>query len=169
MARLYQYVGPEEIRLRSAQSPTGRAIESASNLRQWLRITEQRPNRDGLIPLTFVVDEHGILRVADRGSEHIACSGGLPVLSAGEMFFSDEDTAIKLIEVSNQSTGFCPEPESWPVVASALDRVGIAHPGYFTAAITFRRCPACGQRNIVKDGWFVCDVCDAELPAVWNF
>jgi transcription initiation factor TFIIIB Brf1 subunit/transcription initiation factor TFIIB len=33
----------------------------------------------------------------------------------------------------------------------------------------FRRCPACGERNIVKDDWFVCGVCGADLPTVWNF
>ena len=30
-------------------------------------------------------------------------------------------------------------------------------------------CPNCGQRNIVKEGWFVCGVCGADLPATWNF
>ncbi len=32
-----------------------------------------------------------------------------------------------------------------------------------------RRCLACGQRNIVKDDWFVCGVCGKDLPAAWNF
>ena len=30
-------------------------------------------------------------------------------------------------------------------------------------------CPRCGERNVVKDGWFVCGVCGADLPAGWNF
>jgi hypothetical protein len=25
------------------------------------------------------------------------------------------------------------------------------------------------QRNVVKDNWFVCGVCGAELPVKWNF
>lgn len=91
------------------------------------------------------------------------------MLSAGEMFFLVEGTRIQVAEVSNQSTGFCPEPESWPAVAAALDRIGIAHPGGFTAAVVFRRCERCGERNIVKDGWFVCGVCGADLPERWNF
>jgi hypothetical protein len=79
------------------------------------------------------------------------------------------DTGLDLAEATNQSTGFCPEPESWPAVAAALDRIGIPHPGRFTQEVVFRRCPACGQRNIVKEAWFACDVCGANLPLVWNF
>jgi hypothetical protein len=76
---------------------------------------------------------------------------------------------VEVEEISNQSTGFCPEPESWPVVAAALDTLGVRHPGRFTLAVVFRRCPACGERNVVKDGWFACGVCGADLPAEWNF
>jgi hypothetical protein len=28
----------------------------------------------------------------------------------------------------NQSTGFCPQPESWSAVATALDRADVPHP-----------------------------------------
>jgi hypothetical protein len=165
MPRLYEYVGPEEIRRRAFTAPAGVRTASPLDLENWARQTGQRPNREGLIAATFVVDEQGNLCVADRGSEHIACSGSRAVLSAGELFF----LASEVVEVSNQSTGFCPEPESWPVVAAALDRAGLHHPGRFTREVVFRRCPACGQRNIVKDGWFVCGVCGVMLPREWNF
>jgi uncharacterized Zn finger protein (UPF0148 family) len=33
----------------------------------------------------------------------------------------------------------------------------------------FRRCGACGERNLVKDGDFACAICGAELPRTWNF
>ena len=39
----------------------------------------------------------------------------------------------------------------------------------FTTRVVFRLCPACNERNIVKDGWFVCDLCGADLPGNWNF
>ena len=45
----------------------------------------------------------------------------------------------------------------------------IVHPGKFTRAFEFRLCEACNERNLVKDGWFVCSMCEAELPAEWNF
>ncbi|HKI30800.1 MAG TPA: hypothetical protein VKA46_02830 [Gemmataceae bacterium] len=107
--------------------------------------------------------------MADRRSEHVACAGGKLVLSAGEMFFRLSASGVQVVEVTNQSTGYCPEPESWPAVASALDRIGMMHPGRFTQEVVFRRCPACGERTVVKDGWFVCGLCGADLPADWNF
>src|SRR5690242_13194939 len=68
-------------------------------------------------------DEGGCLRVEDRRSEHIACSGGRPVLAAGELFLKLTASGLEIVDVSNQSTGFCPEPASWPEVAKALDRL----------------------------------------------
>lgn len=169
MHDLYHYVGPAAIMDRTRDAPPGVRIESAADLREWLRSTGQRSNGSGLIPVTFVIDEDGFLRVADRASEHVACSGRKPVRSAGEMFLRVTADELEVEEVSNQSTGFCPEPTSWPAVSAALDRLGVQHPGRFTSAVTFRRCTACGERNVVKDGWFTCGVCGADLPTAWNF
>jgi hypothetical protein len=116
-----------------------------------------------------VIDSEGRLRLADRHSEHVACAGGGPVLSAGEIFLGTTGDAVVVEEVSNLSTGYCPEPESWEAVQEALDRLGVGHPGAFTMAVVFRLCPRCEQRNVVKDGWFVCQVCGGDLPEVWNF
>lgn len=169
MARLYHYVGPQDIRERAATAPAGLLVRSTDDIRAWAHRAGQQPDRRGLIAVTFVVDEQGFLRVADRRSEHVACSGGGPVLSAGEMFFRLSSAGVEVVEVTNQSTGYCPEPESWPAVASALEALRIAHPGRFTQKVVFRRCPVCGERNVVKDGWFVCGLCGADLPADWNF
>jgi hypothetical protein len=163
----YQYVGPEDILIRAALP--GAKIEAVRDLEEWLHLTRQKPNRDGRFVVTFVVDEQASLRAADRGSEHVACAAGEPVLSAGDMFLLPVEDGLRVEEVSNQSTGYCPEPESWSAVATALDRIGLPHPARFTQEIVFRRCPACGERSIVKDGWFVCGRCGADLPAAWNF
>ena len=168
-ARLYDYVGPDDIREGAAGAPAGFPVLSAGDLAEWVRRAAQQPDRRGVFAATFVVDGRGLLRVADRRSEHVACAAGGPVLSAGEVFFRLADAGPVVVEVTNQSTGFCPEPESWPVVAAALDRLGIPHPGGFTQSVDFRRCPACGERNVVKEGWFACGVCGADLPAAWNF
>jgi hypothetical protein len=165
----YSYVGPEEIRARAAGRPTGTRITSPDDVRVWARRTAQAPGPDELIAATFVVDAGGGLLVADRRSEHVACAGGGPVRSAGEVFFRLTGEGADVAEVSNQSTGYCPEPGSWPAVAAALDGAGLRHPGRFTHAVVFRLCPACGERNVVKDGWLVCGVCGADLPAEWNF
>jgi hypothetical protein len=157
--RRYAYVGPEAIRRAVAGHARGGEIRTADDL---------EPLANGE-PLTFVVDLEGALRVADRRSEHVACAGGGEVLSAGELTAIVRRGRCDVVEVSNQSTGYCPEPESWPAVAAALDRARIGHPGRFTFEATFRRCPACGERNLVKDSWFVCANCDGALPSTYNF
>jgi hypothetical protein len=169
VTRIYDYVGPAAVKSRAAGRPAGTPIRSAADLLAWVRGTGQRPGPDGLAAATFVIDAKGDLLLADRRSEHVACAGGGPVLSAGEMFFLVEAGRVEVAEASNQSTGFCPEPESWPAVAAALERAGVAHPGRFTKEVVFRRCEACGERNVVRDGWFVCGVCGAALPEWWNF
>jgi hypothetical protein len=170
MARSYRYVGPRDIGRKAAGAGASHGFRpgSALELRQWLGQTGQSSNAEGLFPVTFVVDEEGNLRVADRRSEHVVCAGGGFVLSAGELFLLVTQEGVRVERASNQSTGYCPEPESWPVVAVALDRVGIPHSDGFTEEFTFRRCPACRQRNVVKDGWFECGDCGADLPAVRN-
>jgi hypothetical protein len=157
--RRYAYVGPAEIRERVSAADVGRAIRSAQDL---LAMTQGES-------LTFVVDDEGVLRVAHRRSEHVACAGGRDVLAAGELLPIRDGASVRVIEISNQSTGYCPEPSCWPAVARALDAAAITHPGAFTFEATFRRCPSCGERNLVKDGDLECAVCGAELPLAWNF
>ena len=126
--KTYLYIGPEEIRCRSATGPGGRMIESPEDPRMWLN--GHRPSKSGQwIAASFVIDPDGRLRLADRRSEHVACAEGSPVLSAGEMFCSDQGDTAFVEEVTNLSTGYCPEPESWPVVGDALDRLGVVHVG----------------------------------------
>jgi hypothetical protein len=157
--RHYAYVGPDEVRRSVAGAPPGTIIRRAADLAPFATAE----------PLTFVVGLDGALRVAPRRSEHVACAGGAAVLSAGELTAERVDGGCRVVDVSNQSTGYCPEPESWPAVAQALDAAGIAHPGRFTFEAIFRRCRACGERNLVKDDWFACALCDAALPAEWSF
>jgi hypothetical protein len=166
--RLYPYTGPEAIRIRATASPSGRQISSLTDLQRWIAENRESVPEAIVSAATFVIDPEGRLRLADRRSEHVACAGGGAVLSAGEMFFS-AGNVVAVEEVSNLSTGYCPEPESWAAVGEALDRIGVVHPGRFTTEVTFRRCTACGERNVVKDGWFECQVCGAELPQAWNF
>jgi hypothetical protein len=71
-------------------------------------------------------------------------------------------------EVSNQSTGYCPDISSWPEVARALDDVELGRPSGFTQEVVFRRCPDCQERNIVREDDFVCVFCGSDLPAAWN-
>jgi hypothetical protein len=71
--KLYQYVGPDDIRSRSAAQPCGSIIEAPDDLRTWL--TSSRPSgAGGFVAATFVIDPDSRLRLADRRSEHIACA-----------------------------------------------------------------------------------------------
>jgi hypothetical protein len=167
--KLYQYVGPAHLAKHAKDNSPRFHIETATGAAAW--VAEQSGvASDVTLTVTFLVLSDG-LWVADRHSEHVACARGAAVLSAGEMTFRLDRARkrVDVIWVTNQSSGFCPEPESWPAVEGALEAAGIAHPGGFSAEIIFRLCTKCASTNIVKDGWFECAVCGAELPRQWNY
>lgn len=161
----YRYVGPPDLRALVQPEAEGRSIRSAADFDDWASALAAVELAE---PLTFVIDSAGVLRLAPRRSEHVVCAGGGPVLGAGEMSFRWESGQWVVGEVSNQSTGYCPDISSWPAVARALDAAGIGHPSGFTHEVVFRRCLACGQVNIVREEDFVCVFCDEELPREWN-
>jgi hypothetical protein len=167
--RTYAYVGPKRIVERVSLSPRGVVVERPEDLLRWIEVTKQELDHSKSVTATFVVDELDRLWVADRRSEHVVCAGGRPVRSAGEISFTICSAKVHATWVTNQSTGYCPEPESWPAVATALQRAGIESPTGFHQQFIFRRCPECGSTNIVKDQVFECGVCSATLPASWNF
>ncbi|MEU8660352.1 hypothetical protein [Actinoplanes philippinensis] len=158
----YRYVGPAE--LAGTDPPVGAVVVGSR------AVLDRRPaGSDPDEPVTFVVALDGSLRIAPRRSEHVALAGGGDVLAAGEMTFAREGGRWTVAEVTNQSTGYCPGPGCWTAVRRALDHLGLDHPGAFTTEIVFRRCPSCGERNIVRDGDFTCALCDSALPLTWNF
>ncbi|MEE6262351.1 hypothetical protein [Plantactinospora sonchi] len=163
--RRYRYVGPADVLAAVTPDDSGHRITSLDDLATWMAALTPAERRE---PHTYIIDVAGDLRVALRRSEHVACAGGRPVLSAGEISFTRQDGRWTVAEVSNQSTGYCPEPSSWPAVAAACEQAGLECPGGFTAAFEFRRCPVCGQINIVKDDDFACAACGGELPWSWN-
>jgi len=163
-ARVYQFQGPASARLAAREHATGTAIHTLADLRAWLRAWPAAAAEGA----TLVVTPDGVLRLAPRRTEDVACAAGEAVAAAGEVWLTVEAGPITVAEVTNQSTGYCPEPESWPAVAAALRRIGLGAPDGYSRAFVFRRCGACGQLNVVKDGWLVCAVCDAALPERWN-
>lgn len=167
--RLYSYIGPEEIRAASQDKGSGTQIRTAADAVSWLQDHSDQEDERGFIWATYVVDPQGVLRLADRHSEHVACAGGGQVLAAGEIAFSLSSSGTEIEEISNLSTGYCPEPDCWTAVQQAISRTGLDHPDSFSSAIIFRKCPSCNQRNVVKDDWFYCGVCEEELPSQWNF
>ena len=161
---LYSYVGSESIRRAVAKMPPGTPITDLEVLLDWV---EARSYGDDLTA-TFTITPRHIMQLAERRSEHVACAAGGPVAGAGEITFSQERGSWFVSEITNQSTGFCPDPSCWNAVARVLDAIGIEHPGRFTRAYDFRRCDACGELALVKEQWFVCAHCEAELPRDYN-
>lgn len=158
-------MGPADLTSAATPAAEGARISSAADIATWLA---DRPARELAEPFTFVVDAEGFLRLAPRGSEHVACAGGGRVYSAGEMGFERTSAGWSVTETSNRSTGYCPDPDSWPAVAASLDRIGITHPEGFSHEIVFRRCPSCHKRSIVHESHFVCGFCGGDLPEHWN-
>jgi len=124
---------------------------------------ESGQSQSGPVVATYTIGTDGELRIADRHSEHVACAGGEQVLAAGEITFDGRGPELKVSEVTNQSTGYCPGPECWPAVEQSLKAIGIPHPAGFTTQFIFRRCRGCGSINIVKEEWYVCAVCESDL------
>jgi hypothetical protein len=158
-------VGPPDVASGALLGDHGWPVRSPVDVDAWVATV---PARDRAEPFTYVVGVDGVLRLAPRRSEHVACAGGADVLAAGEISLVARPSGWAVGEVTNQSTGYCPDPSSWPAVAAALDRAGLARPDRFTSEYAFRRCPACGALNLVKDGDFSCGVCGADLPGHWN-
>ncbi|KOX37514.1 MULTISPECIES: hypothetical protein [unclassified Streptomyces] len=163
--RSYRYVGPVELKAAVRPGESGRRIGSAADFADW---AAERSMVELAEPFTFVVGMDGVLRLAPRRSEHVACAGGDTVLSAGEIGFTREAGRWTVDEVSNQSTGYCPDVTSWGGVARALDAVKLQRPSGFTHEVVFRRCPNCQERNIVREDDFVCVFCGSDLPPAWN-
>lgn len=164
----YRYIGPPELAEISLEPPARVRVDSAQDVTRWLGESRQTLDADHSVVATFVIDMDGQLWIADRHSEHVQCARGQRVLSAGEMTFGLHRGKVEVVEVTNQSTGYCPEPESWPAVAAALEGAGLRGPDGFTSEFLFRRCPECGMISLVKDGCFECAGCANPLPHAWN-
>ncbi len=164
--REYVYVDDTDILSGLTPESLRGQIKTPQDILRWC--VQNEPNLKQ-VTVTFIIALDKTLWINDRRSEHVLCANGEKVLSAGEMSFLIDGDTIEVTEVTNQSTGYCPEPESWPIVAKVLADIGLSAPETFTTEYVFRRCDKCDNINLVKDGWFVCGVCDADLSPTWNF
>ena len=161
--RTYRYVGSEEI-ARQAHAAIERLQPTApADIRAW----SARVKRSAL-EFTYIVDTGGNLWLSDRRTEHVACARGAQVLGAGEIEIALGPDRVTVASITNQSTGYCPEPDCWPAVRDALARAGLEPPDGFTYAFRFRRCPTCRGINILKDAMPECPSSGTDLPAAWN-
>ncbi|MFF3662760.1 hypothetical protein [Streptomyces olivochromogenes] len=163
--RSYRYVGPADLEAVVRPGSGGCRISSAADFGNWVA---ERSAAELAEPFTFVVGTDSMMRLAPRRSEHVACADGERVLSAGEISFIHEAGRWAVGDVSNQSTGYCPDVSSWSAVARALDGIELGRPSGFTYEVMFRRCPGCQEHNIVREDDFVCVFCGSDLPGAWN-
>lgn len=77
--RSYRYVGPIELKAAVRPSSGGCRISSAAEFSDWVA---GRSAAELTEPFTFVVGTDGVLRLAPRRSEHVACADGDMVLGA---------------------------------------------------------------------------------------
>ncbi|MFF7777247.1 hypothetical protein ACFZCG_22815 [Streptomyces tanashiensis] len=99
--RSYHYVGPVELKATVRPDGGGCPISSAAEFVGWIA---ERSASELAEPFTFVVGTDGVLRLAPRRSEHVACAGGAVVLSAGEISFVREADRWTVSEVSFHGT-----------------------------------------------------------------
>ena len=165
MTRSYTYVGPRRLAELATSDIPRAEPRSITELLSWLRA--HAPS--AAVTLTYVVTQRGVLRLSDRHSEHVACARGEPVLAAGEISLRVDGDDLELEAITNQSTGYCPEPSCFSAVAAALNRLGLQPPDAFSHSFVFRRCTSCQGITLVKDGDFECPVCAIPLPEHWNF
>ncbi len=166
MPRMYGYVGTREVLESVRGTPQGATIHGPEDLHRWA--DAQHDWWGDELTATFVVMPDCTLRVAPQRSEHVACAGGGEVLAAGELVVR-RGRAHEVVSVTNQSTGYCPEPDCWTSIHAAFTAAKIPAPEALSQAFVFRRCPKCGERNLVKESWFECACCGADLPETWNF
>lgn len=165
MPRIYRYVGPKDLLALAASDVARCQPRDGAELLAWL----QEQGLAAHVTLTYVVTLDGALRVSPRHAEHVACARGESVLAAGEIELELLQGRLHVRSVTNQSTGYCPEPGCVLQVASALTRVGLESPGELAHEFVFRRCESCDTIAIVKENDFECAACGADLPRGWNF
>jgi hypothetical protein len=168
MNKLYSYIGPKEIRERVSLDIPGKIILSQRDVIDWIASTDQKIDKNNSVTATYVINDQYFLLISDRHDEHVACAGGKSVFSAGEITFEIIHDKVKISQITNQSTGYCPEPSSWPSVDKALSRTDLKYPAAFTSEFKFRRCLNCQTINIIKEEFFFCAVCDSQLPSDYN-
>lgn len=167
--KLYKYVGPSGIRARADFDTPRHLVVDARGILAWATEMAGLTSKDRELTFTYVVLPVARLFLADRRSEHVACARGSAVVTAGEITFERHGSGLILAEISNLSTGYCPEPGSWPVINEALVRAGFPSIRGFTHPFEFRFCAPCAQTCVIKDHAFICPACSGDLPREWNY
>jgi hypothetical protein len=116
--RRFSYIGPEKIRKQTSTAPSGIRVTNGQTLQRWLKGDSAK---DDDLWATYTISVDCTLTVASRRSEHVACAEHGEVLGAGEIQF---EASGNVCELTNYSTGYCPDLLSIHAVSAALDGLG---------------------------------------------
>jgi hypothetical protein len=105
----YRYLGPADLR-GQVVAVEAVAVDAFQSLDGWLAARD--PGERGE-PFPFVASLDGLLRLAPRRREHVTLAGVRDVLAAGQIAFVSAEASWRVVEVTNQSTGYCPDPHAW--------------------------------------------------------
>ena len=61
MTKMYQYVGPDDIRKRVSNAPPGYRVLTLNDLVTWIQSTQQKTDDLGMIWATFAINKLGNL------------------------------------------------------------------------------------------------------------
>ncbi len=170
----YEYVGPQKILQTIKAKYRGKVIAESEEIHNWIRANHKTAKAGDVVICTFTINLQGKLVIADRHSEHVQCAFGENVISAGEIaFVVEKKGGISVDSITNQSTGYCPSPESWFEVEKALKKIpklkGLSLLKSFEPKFVFSYCPDCKTRQIVKDEFYFCLECEQELLSEEEF
>lgn len=147
--RSYRYIGPPDLIPKGAFPPRT-LVDSRNTLKNWITDHADEIDIEDNIAATFIVDINYLLWIADRSSEHVECARESDVLSAGEIFSTYLNGEPAIDHITNQSTGYCPEPESYPAIKRALYTTDISYPASYEPEFIFRLCTKCEAKDSQK-------------------
>lgn len=167
----YNYIGPKSILKRVQAVYKGSVIKTTDDIVDWLKANNEKIKIEDITICTFVIDLDNQLLIVNRHSEHVQCAFGKDVLSAGEIgFIIEKENRIRIDSITNQSTGYCPAASSWIEVKKALQKIeGLSIPNGFEPTFVFSYCLTCQTRQIVKEAFYYCPLCEGELLSEAEF
>lgn len=165
--KTYKYIGSPDF-IPKGEFPQRLLVQGVEKLSCWMIEHRNELDIEECIAATYVIDTDNQFWIADRSSEHVACAREGKVFAAGEVFFSGIDGVPYIDRITNQSTGYCPEPSSWKAVAQSLSKLVIDYPSEFDPAFEFRNCEKCDTLNVIKDEYYSCMSCYEDLSEVYN-
>ncbi len=100
MSKVYSYVGAACLNSLENLDAARTLVPFEGDIVAAIRRSKS-PKKTEPIVFTFIVGFNGLLWIADRHSEHVACARGGDVLSAGELTFEVDGGIVIVTDITN--------------------------------------------------------------------